>query len=208
MKLLSQTAVCPNYYDPLYTVGFSAGDDCESERERIVRAVGQLVFQQFLEMSIRNAVEMDAKPAKLEVVPTSQILEESRRVLGASISDLAQMLGVSRPTIYSYLEGNEPSGSGKDFSGRLTLLKEVVQLVKEAHLPVPCSTLLRRKDVCGKTLKESLSDDSLSVESIQAFIFVEQQQVLARRARMSKQGQVKVPQKTDIKAISVPVHLE
>lgn len=208
MKLLSQTAIYPNYCYPFYTVGFSAEDDCDLERERIVRAVGKLVFKQFLEMSIKNAVAIDAKSAKLEVVPTSQILENARRILGASISDLAEMLGVSRPTIYSYLEGNEPSGSGKDFLGRLTLLKEVMQLVKEAHLPVPCSTLLRRKDVRGKTLKEALSNDSLSVEGIQAFISVEQQQILARRARMSKQGQVKAPQKTDIKAISVPAYLE
>lgn len=208
MKLVSQTAVDPNYYNPFYSVGYSALEDCESERARIVRADCQLVFQQFLEMSIRNAVEMDAKPAKLEVVPTSQILEQARRLLGASISDLAEMLGVSRPTIYSYLEGNEPSGSGKDFSGRLTLLKEVLQCVNEAHLPVPCPNLLRRKDVHGKTLKESMSDDSLSMEGIQAFISVEQQHVLVRRARMSKRGQVKISQKTDIQAISVPAYLE
>jgi hypothetical protein len=61
---------------------------------------------------------------------------------------------------------------------------------------------------CHKSLRWNATRVSDRIDNIQAFISVEQQQILARRARMSKQGQIKAPQKTEIKAISVPVYLE
>ncbi|MBU1020992.1 MAG: hypothetical protein KJ847_07215 [Firmicutes bacterium] len=155
--------------------------------------------------AIPNAVETQ----KEEVLATGEIFIQAKKVLGASISDLSEMLGISRPTVYSYLSGNEPSGNSELLMKRISFLQKTIGTIHRLGLSIPCSTMLKRRDTRGKTFKELLANDELNDESIQLFCHVEQQQ-----RNRTKQRITAVPVSSDHRKnlnneeFSVPGHLQ
>jgi predicted transcriptional regulator len=130
-------------------------------------------------------------------------------VLGASISDLSEMLGVSRPTVYSYLSGNEPSGNSELLMKRVFLLQRTIETIRNLGLSIPCSTLLKRRDSRGKTFKELLANDELNDERIQTFCQVELQQRERTKQRISAVPDSSGHRKNfNNEAFSVPAHLK
>lgn len=53
--------------------------------------------------------EEDSEPRPPSFEPPRDQLQYIRDMLGINVSDLASVLGVSRPTVYAWLEGDEPS---------------------------------------------------------------------------------------------------
>jgi len=119
---------------------------------------------------------------------TGEVLSKAREMLGATISDLAEMFGVSRPTIYSYMDGNEPVGNVEQFQHRLSLLETTFDFVARFELSTPSSRILRRRDSGGKTFKELMSEGSLNKEMIEAFCLSEAETQQQIRERFKKTG--------------------
>src|SRR5690554_2655948 len=66
---------------------------------------GILNFFSFVQSFSRKiASEPFVKAASIKILPTHSVLNKARKILGISISDLADIIGVTRPTIYSFLE--------------------------------------------------------------------------------------------------------
>lgn len=119
---------------------------------------------------------------------TGEVLLKARKVLGATVSDLADMLGVSRPTIYSYMDGNEPAGTMEQFQHRLSLLETTLDFVEELKLSTPAPRIVRKRNSEGKTFKELMKAGELDKGTIEAFCLSEaatQQQI---RERLKKTG--------------------
>lgn len=154
--------------------------------------------------AIPNVVETE----KEEIMATGRILLQAKKILGAGISDLSEMLGISRPTVYSYLSGNEPSGNSELLMKRVYLIQRTIEVVSKLGLPIPCSTMLKRRDGNGKTFKELLAHDELNDEKIQSFCQVEQQQRERTQQRVTTVPVSPSHRKSiNHEALSVPAHL-
>jgi hypothetical protein len=90
---------------------------------------------------------------------TDRMLNVIEGVFGNSASDLAKILRVSRPMVYHYREGMEPSLENKRRIETLAgLADELSGLVS-----CPLSGLLEVKQPEGRTLLDYLSDEELDV---------------------------------------------
>lgn len=140
---------------------------------------------------------------------TGEVLSKAREMLGATISDLAEMFGVSRPTIYSYMDGNEPVGNVEQFRYRLSLLETTLCFMAKFELSTPSSRILRRRDSEGKTFKELMSEGLLNKEMIEAFCLseAETQQQIQERLKHTGINQSKRAE-SNPEYISVPLSRE
>lgn len=77
-------------------------------------------------------------------------LESIRDRVGLNMTDLSSILGVSRPTIYAWLQGQEPR---PEYINRISELREVAEKVGGYNLP-RIKKLVRRPLQDGKTLVE------------------------------------------------------
>ena len=141
---------------------------------------------------------------------TEEILLQVKKVLGASISDLSEMLGVSCSTAYSYLSGDEPSALLME---RVLLLQRTIETIGKLGLPVPCSTILKRRDGRGKTFKELLAHDELNDELNDELVHIFCQGELQQR-ELTKQRLSAIPasfshrKSFNHEAFSIPAHLK
>lgn len=166
-------------------------------------------YAEYMISSYLRAIPITEEIKKDEVLTTEEILVQARKVLGASISDLSEMLGISRPTVYSYLSGNEPSGNSELLKRRLFLLQRTIETIGKIGLSIPCSVLLKRRDSRGKTFKELLAGDELNDEKIQAFCHGELQQRERAKQRVAAVSASSSERKSvQNEAFSVPAHLQ
>ncbi|NCD06643.1 MAG: hypothetical protein EOL97_11015 [Spirochaetia bacterium] len=77
-------------------------------------------------------------------------LNESRNILGLNISVLSQLLNVSRPTIYSYLNGNDQKDKSAD--DVIIKLNSILKIVKEQYNLESFSSIFKIRDNNGNTL--------------------------------------------------------
>lgn len=93
---------------------------------------------------------------------TTKMLAVIESLFGNSASDMAKILRVSRPMIYHYREGMEPSGENRR---RLQVLAALASdwdsLVKQ-----PLRGLLKVKQPEGRSLLDFLSDEDLDVSAL------------------------------------------
>jgi hypothetical protein len=88
-----------------------------------------------------------------------------RDVFEASMSDLAAVLGVSRPTAYTWLEGNEPK---PDAITRIQRLSRIADRVKGMNIE-RMDKLIHRKILNGESLFDLLKTDrdpSIPIQSL------------------------------------------
>lgn len=85
--------------------------------------------------------------------PGSQ-LEFIRQTLGLNVSDLASALGVSRPTVYAWLEGDEPSPENYK---QIARLKRVADEVDRLAIP-RFEKLLKRPIFDGLSFLDKLKE--------------------------------------------------
>lgn len=166
-------------------------------------------YLESLHSSWKNAKGNAIETQKEDVLATGELLTQAKQVLGTSISDLSEMLGISRPTIYSYLSGNEPSVRSEVLMKRLLLLQKTIETIGNLCLSPPCPTILKRRDGRGKTFKELLANDEISDERILAFCNVELQEREKSKQRIAAAPASGSHKKNfNNEAFSVPVHLQ
>ncbi|PXX97644.1 helix-turn-helix domain-containing protein [Halomonas sp. LBP4] len=82
----------------------------------------------------------------------AELLEQVRQALGLTVTDLSRLLDTSRPTVYAWLNGQEPR---PEVHERLLRLEQRAAVVAACELP-RISKLIRRPLRCGGTLLERL----------------------------------------------------
>ena len=101
-----------------------------------------------------------SNPIKIYAVETksartsAEDMEQIRKVLSPTMSDLAKSFNVSRQTIYNWLRGEQPT---PEHMARLRDLALVADMFAEAGVPVN-SMLLKRKVIKGKNLFEIIRE--------------------------------------------------
>ncbi len=111
-----------------------------------------------------------------ELTPAER-LEQIRQALGLTITDLARLLDTSRPTVYAWLNGQEPK---VEVQGRLLQLEQQAAAVAACELP-RINKLIRRPLRCGATLLERLQSGESLTPALQEL------QALARREKTGRQ---------------------
>lgn len=101
--------------------------------------------------------EATPSPKVAEVVDPPQIIEKAKKVLGLSVTDLAGIVGVRRPTIYSWMKGQSDPQS-KDYWEALRRITEVSSQVEKSPLSRP-TRLVRRPLSTGVSLLELLRNN-------------------------------------------------
>ena len=108
-----------------------------------------------------------------------------RAELGVSVTDLAELLDVARPTVYSWMQGTEPREEHLEHLERLRRLERQVRDVEVYNLS-GLSRLLMRPLVTGNTLLDLLNAEQpigAAMEELCAVARVEVEQRSARKGR-------------------------
>jgi transcriptional regulator with XRE-family HTH domain len=85
-----------------------------------------------------------------------------RQVLGLSMSDLAALLGVTRPTAYAWLKGEEPK---PDAVNRIQHLSQIADGISQANIP-GMDKLVHRPVLDGRSLFSTLKTNEDASEII------------------------------------------
>lgn len=118
--------------------------------------------------TVTTSVVIDALPVAVVGMggTASKMLEAIEYVFSDSASDIAKMLRVTRPMVYHYREGMEPSPENKCRLETLAALASDWQSLEEQLL----KPLLRVKQPEGKTLLDFLSDKHLDVVALRPIL--------------------------------------
>lgn len=201
-------------YWSVYRPGFVANGTHSLFRRGIrpLSEMEQLIWNHYMITNAlihAQAVPYTPKSASVQVVSMSKRIEEVRRVLSISVSDLSEILGVTRPTVYSFMSGNEPVGDALSkyrIIGRLQLLCDKIE---QSELPIPCNKILRRHNDKGESLKTLLQDETTGERVLDFFIEAEIEQHRENKRRLAASAKNRIGKKRlDPEAISTPFHLQ
>lgn len=104
-----------------------------------------------------------------------------RDVFAASMSDLAAVLGVSRPTAYAWLEGNEPK---PEAITRIQRLSNIADRVKGMNIE-RMDKLIHRKILNGESLFDLLKTDKDPAILIQSLKEISEKEARTRQESKS-----------------------
>lgn len=153
-------------------------DDRARQYERETRCYSRLLMSGYKEQALM-----------LGITPVHLSLERAREVLGISITALSEILGVSRPTLYYFLDGKEPVENQRVIGEKIRLIDAVVQMVADSGLTLPCPSLLRRRDFSGRTVVDALREGSMTRGDISTFIAIEQHFRAKSAIRLAVRGE-------------------
>lgn len=125
----------------------------------------------------------------LHTTATHVTLERAREVLGISITALSEILEVSRPTLYCFLDGREPFENQEMIYQKLRLIDTVVAMVAESGLPLPCPSLLKRRDFTGRRVVDALKEGSMKRSEISTFLTIERHFQMKGVIRLAARGE-------------------
>ena len=108
--------------------------------------------------------------------PPIEDLKQIREVFKPSISDLGNLLGVSRQTIYNWIAGERPSAES---SNRLEDLAKAADLVA-AHGLNTTAYLFRRRIHDGKTLMEIARNGGSAQDAARSLVRIVEQEAAQR----------------------------
>lgn len=131
-----------------------------------------------------NKADTDTlKPYTIDVAPArspAEDLERIREVFSPAVSDLANAFGVSRQTIYNWLNGEQPK---PEHIAKLMGLAQAADLVSEAGLQIT-GALLKRQIIGGKNLFEIVCAGGSARDAAQIFLRIMRREA-AQRERMT-----------------------
>ncbi|MCY1152682.1 MAG: helix-turn-helix domain-containing protein [Sphaerochaetaceae bacterium] len=159
--------------------------------------------QSFRYINVTNSATTNIKKynrTENTILSYQSTLNAARNTLGLNITDLSKLLNVSRPTIYSYLNGNEQKNKSSDKI--IKTLNEILRIVKEENNINSFSSLFKRRDSEGNTLINYIEKDSNDI-----YHFVEK----LCEAEIERQHQKIHKNKSkniDIEKYSIPISIE
>jgi len=125
------------------------------------------VIIQPLDASIQEEKSGEQSSISYEQVLTMSIADQAREVLAAlsiNKSQLAEILGVSRPTLYSWFDGSNPNSGNSD--RLLTILRIMSKTHIDSHHPLNARFIRNPLWENSKSLIELLKTDSWREEEI------------------------------------------
>lgn len=180
------------------------------------RAVRLEFYNPFLDYAVLserttyvNGDQTTVEPSHNQVVSFAQRIDEIRSVLAISVTDLAAMLDVTRPTIYTFMDGKEPVEDSEMKYARIQTLQLLSKKINDSDLVVPCNQVLRRRNQNGESLKELIGRGAATEADLDLFVAteVEQQRNNKQRVALIKQNGAAHRQKGP-ESISAPYHQE
>lgn len=115
-------------------------------------------------------------------ISTRDLIHSIRQVFSLSITELADLLHVSRPTVYAYLEGKQqPQLENRQRLERLAQYAKQVQT-----LALDLTFLIKRPLFDGRSLLDLLKDDELSIslQNILKDLKMEQERLRTQREKL------------------------
>ncbi|MGH4037636.1 MAG: hypothetical protein ACRQFF_07295 [Sphaerochaeta sp.] len=144
---------------------------------------------------------MEETQSKNNILCYKKTLENSKKYLGMNISMIAKILNLSRPTIYSYLKGNEPDNTVSD--NKITQINHILEIVRDTYKFHTFSSLFKRRDKEGKTLVEYLIEGNSNLDKFVFELCNEEQQ---RRSSIKKDSSKKTIVNKEL--LNVPISRE
>lgn len=120
-----------------------------------------------VEHSLRKGIDLRS--------PADQV-SEIRDVYGLNMSELANVLGVTRPTVYAWLSGQEPKPESLVHIKRLS---SVTPQIKELNVPRR-ENLIRRPIFEGKSLLEKIKCNENILEALTTLRIIAQNEMASR----------------------------
>jgi orotate phosphoribosyltransferase len=128
---------------------------------------------------------------KADILPAmrspAENLARIHEVLKPAMSDLVNLFGVSRQTIYNWQTGEQPS---LDNAARLDDLAKAVDVIVAEGIKTP-SQLVKRKLVGGKTLLETVRDGGSASEAAHSLVRIVKREIEQSKALESRLGRRK-----------------
>lgn len=155
----------------------SAGSVASPEVQKVWQSLWQEIFRDTQSIralhqnstSVAVSFAVEAMPIAEEMIAntTAALLIALEKLFGDSATDLAKMLRVTRPMVYHYREGMEPTVEKKRrLSTLATLASEWDALATE-----PLKGTLKAPQPGGRTLLEFLSDEKLDVTVLRQMLW-------------------------------------
>lgn len=141
--------------------------------------------------SLKPAIESDRSP--------SEQLQFIRQHLCLTMSDLASLLGVSRPTAYAWLGGDEPKGDNYANIVRLSRIAGQFEALNLAHL----DRLLRRPVFEGRSLLDRLKAEEDISDCLPFLKALAAKEATSRRA---PKGSGKSREDQGVRDLSTPIY--
>jgi len=132
--------------------------------------------------------------------PAAQV-SEIRDVYGLNMSELANILGVTRPTVYAWLNGQEPKPESLVHIKRLS---SATHQIKELNV-VRLEKLIRRPIFEGKSLLDKIKSNEDIFEALATLRMIAQNE-MASRFKQKGSGKSKRSVEETIADLSTPVH--
>jgi DNA-binding transcriptional regulator YiaG len=126
-------------------------------------------------------------------------IEQIRRSLGVNILELAAILGVSRPTIYEWIESKKIS-IRKDNQKRLNAICEISKTWRDKNIGVLVSYLHKSFGASSKSLFDLLKNDKLDMVSINNYL--ENIAQIISKKRLADEAQEELLKKHGFESVS------
>lgn len=132
--------------------------------------------------------------AEVSVRSPAENLKRIREVLNPAVSDLATTLGVSRQSVYNWLNGDPVA---EENAAKLEQLAHAADVLVAAGVP-PSSALLKRKFFGGQTLLQAVQSDKSAEEVVRKLVEIYKSEA-AQRQRISArfQNRARTPASAD-----------
>ena len=198
-NLLQQTGARPSSFEPYCSASSEASTDwsglwCEVFRTHALTTLAQNTVP----VTITCAVEALPVGDMIISTTTGAMLSAVEKLFGDSATDMAKMLRVSRPMVYHYREGVEPSVENKRRLQTLAILARDLG----ATVSRPLKGVLKAKQLEGGTLLEFLSAQELDVVALRGMlqrVIANSEQTLRKKLADSLAHKETVEARGDIK---------
>lgn len=139
------------------SIGESTGASIYRDRVRLV--VNDVLF----EVDVLNVTDGNRSSSKRSALPisTTEKLTSIQSALGLSITQLAEIFGVTRKTVYDWLDGTEPRVV---LSGKIDVLSEVI--ANSSGVDLKRLKSVWGIPVSGKSFRELLMEDGSDQENM------------------------------------------
>jgi transcriptional regulator with XRE-family HTH domain len=115
-------------------------------------------------------VEVVWSSSPVEELPYAKLMAEVRTGFGRTLSRLTEVFGVSRQTLYNWLDGETPKEEHRE---RLRQLSNAAQVFAELQVK-PTSQMLDRTVSDGKSILQLLAEGAAGKETAQKLIRIHQ----------------------------------
>lgn len=145
-------------------------------------------------------IELSVKEQDFNLLSSKELLEKIKKYLRVSVVDLSFIFKVTRPTIYSWLDGIEPRPESIEHIQKISSLSEELADYKIANI----GKLLRRPIYEGKSMSEYLRSTE-HLDDVWPLFKTSLKEMIHRRDRSKSSGKTRESTEKSVSGISTPL---